>query len=61
MLSTPTPHRPDKRQQQDIARELWLIYFNDSLLKAGIISREDHDKMRIKIHAQTTNIPTNHE
>lgn len=32
-----------------ILEQLWLTYFNDSLLKNGVITKDDHDKMRLLI------------
>lgn len=57
----PTHQKADKRQHQAIAQELWLIYFNDTLLQKGVISQCDHDKMRIKINERTLNTTTNKE
>ncbi len=29
--------------------QLWLTYFNDSLLKNGVITKEEHERMRVII------------
>ena len=29
--------------------QLWLTYFNDSLLKNGAITKEEHERMRVII------------
>ena len=38
-----------ERKKQSILEKLWLTYYNDTLLEKGVISQEEHDKMRVKI------------
>lgn len=36
--------------QQTVIRNLWLTYYNNTLLERGIISQDEHRKMKIKIN-----------
>ena len=50
----PDIHEPKKppmseKKKQCILEKLWLTYYNDTLLEKGVISQEEHDKMRVKI------------
>ena len=36
--------------QQAVIRNLWLNYYNNTLLEKGIISKDEHRKMKIKIN-----------
>ena len=50
----PDIHEPKKppmseKKKQSILEKLWLTYYNDTLLEKGVISQEEHDKMRVKI------------
>ena len=38
-----------EKKKQSILEKLWLTYYNDTLLEKGVISQEEHDKMRVKI------------
>ena len=37
------------RAQEKIIEGLWLSYYNDTLFSKGIISKRDHDRMRVLI------------
>ena len=39
----------NKREQT--VREIWLLYFNRYLLEKGIITEQEHDRMKLKIQA----------
>jgi len=49
----------NERDKNAVARRLWLEYFNKSLYSAGLISREEYNKMAARIisgektHART--------
>ena len=54
----PTVHEPNhtpakRRYEQAIYERLWLTYFNDTLLAQGVITGEEHDKMRVRINNRT--------
>lgn len=34
---------------------LWLLYYNDSLFKAGLITEEERNKMSVKISGRRCN------
>lgn len=36
--------------QQAVIRNLWLNYYNNTLLEKGTISKDEHRKMKIKIN-----------
>ena len=38
-----------KKKKNLVMEQLWLTYFNDSLLKNGVITQEDHERMRVSI------------
>ena len=53
----PDIHEPKKppmseKKKQSILEKLWLTYYNDTLLEKGVISQEEHDKMRVKIQTR---------
>jgi len=35
--------------KQQLAERLWLIYFNETLFEKGLISRQEHSRMRLRI------------
>ncbi len=35
-------------------RQIWLLYFNKVLLEQGVITEREHNQMKVKIQAQTT-------
>ncbi len=38
-----------EQEKQSILEKLWLTYYNDTLLEKGVITKDEHDKMRVKI------------
>lgn len=34
------------------ARQIWLLYFNKTLLERGVIMEREHNQMKIKIQAE---------
>lgn len=34
------------------ARQIWLLYFNKTLLKRGVITEREHNQMKVKIQAE---------
>lgn len=40
-------------QKQAVWEELWLNYYNDTLLKKGLITEQEHRMMKLKINAKT--------
>lgn len=41
------------QKKQDVIKQLWLTYYNDTLYAKGIISEEQRNKMRVKINEIT--------
>ena len=41
-----------ERQKQAVLEQLWLTYYNDTLLAQGVITEDEYNKMRIKIKAR---------
>jgi len=39
-----------------ILEELWLIYYNDTLLAKGVITESIHRMMSLKIHQRTRSL-----
>lgn len=39
-------------QKNQTARQIWLLYFNKTLLERGVITECEHNQMKIKIQAQ---------
>lgn len=37
------------RSSQSVYEQLWLTYFNDSLFAKGLITEDQHNRMRIRI------------
>lgn len=35
------------------ARQIWLLYFNRTLLEKGVITEREHNLMKVKIQSQT--------
>ena len=33
-------------------REIWLLYFNKTLLEKGVITEKEHNRMKLKIKAK---------
>ena len=40
---------PEARRRQELACRLWLAYYNQALYERGAISRQDRDRMALKI------------
>ena len=38
-----------EKKKNLVMEQLWLTYFNDSLLKNGVITKEEHERMRVMI------------
>mgnify|MGYP001128319217 CR=1 FL=1 len=45
MSTTPT--------REQVARQVWLLYFNRTLLEQGIITEKEHNQMKVRIQSQT--------
>lgn len=43
----------NEAQKQAVLEELWLTYYNDTLLKHGLITENEHRAMLLKINART--------
>ena len=41
------------QRRKNVAEELWLHYFNDSLLTKGVITEKEHLKMNLEINLRT--------
>ena len=39
--------------KEQVARQIWLLYFNRTLLERGIITEKAHNQMKVKIQGQT--------
>ena len=39
--------------KEQAARQIWLLYFNRTLLEQGIITEKEHNQMKIKIQSGT--------
>lgn len=40
-------------KKQAVWEELWLNYYNDTLLKEGLITEQEHRMMKLKIKSRT--------
>lgn len=40
--------------KEQAARQIWLLYFNRTLLEQGVITEQEHNQMKIKIQRQAT-------
>lgn len=38
--------------KEQVARQIWLLYFNRTLLERGIITEKEHNQMKVKILSQ---------
>lgn len=38
-------------------REIWLLYFNKTLLEKGIITEKEHNRMKLRIQAKPAGKP----
>lgn len=41
-----------EQRRKDMAEELWLLYFNRTLLAAGLITERQHNRMTHLIHSR---------
>lgn len=41
-----------EQERRQVMERLWLIYYNDTLFKQGVISEAERNRMRIKINAR---------
>ena len=39
---------------KQVSRQIWLLYFNKTLLEKGAITEKEHNRMKLKIQAKTT-------
>lgn len=39
--------------KEQLARQIWLLYFNRTLLERGIITEKEYNQMKVKIQSQT--------
>ena len=57
----PDIHEPknppmSEKKKQSILEKLWLTYYNDTLLEKGVITQDEHDKMRVKIKTRASSM-----
>ena len=57
----PDIHEPQnppmtERKKQSILERLWFTYYNDTLLEQGVITKDEHDKMRVKIKTRAGSV-----
>lgn len=38
--------------KEQTARQIWLLYFNRTLLERGVITEKQHNQMKVKIQSQ---------
>ena len=43
----------NEQRRKIVAEELWLHYFNDTLLAKGVITEKEHLKMSLEINLRT--------
>ena len=43
----------ERESKKQAARQIWLLYFNRTLLERGVITEREHNQMKVKIQAQT--------
>jgi len=41
------------QKKQAVIEQLWLTYYNDTLFTKGLITEEQHNKMRLMIKSRT--------
>ena len=49
ILMAANPKKDQEKKEQGVMEQLWLTYYNDSLYNKGVITEEQHNKMRLKI------------
>lgn len=42
---------PTRCSAEQTARQIWLLYFNRTLLEQGIISEKEYQQMKVRIQA----------
>lgn len=42
-----------EQKKQVVIEQLWLTYYNDTLFAKGLITEEQHNKMRLMIKSRT--------
>lgn len=40
--------------KEQVTRQIWLLYFNRTLLERGIITEKEYNQMKIKIQSGTS-------
>jgi len=43
----------NEQRRRIVAEEIWLRYFNDTLLQKGLITKQQHLRMILKIQEET--------
>ena len=43
----------NEQKKQAVMEQLWLTYYNDTLFAKGMITEEQHNKMRVMIKSRT--------
>lgn len=56
---SPKNHKPTDHEKRQVMEQLWLIYYNDTLFKQGVISEAERNRMRIKINARCSAVGQN--
>lgn len=46
-------HAMNERKKQAVVEQLWLTYYNDTLFAKGLITAEQHNRMRLMIRQRT--------
>ena len=41
-----------ERAKEQAARQIWLLYFNRTLLEKGVITEKEYNQMKTKIQSQ---------
>lgn len=37
---------------KQVSRQIWLLYFNKTLLEKGVITEKEHNRMKLKIQSK---------
>jgi hypothetical protein len=51
-------HPLNEQLRRAVVEKMYLNYFNDSLLQQGLITPEQHRKMKVQIATRKSNSPT---
>lgn len=54
----PGEKKMSAQQRKSVIERLWLIYYNDTLLKQGLITEDEHRRMRTKIYERKPSHPS---